>query len=1116
MSRRRNVNRGRPRRPNRRAQEYRRAKSLLTGTGIPIKNISKKYSKSKTGDWLKLNEKLQSFQNVISSQEEEKEDPYNTYYDYLIGTNKFQQLLDFFIEYDLPLNSQQAGNFLNKLLEQDKYFSIGIKLKNRIEPATYFNVGAETRRYLLDVLQTGFIEEVLTTSGSNNINSINYDQIEKWIIEETPRPQRISRGGGFFHYKNTTLIDLSRYQIFQDELPEKMEHCLIHTLKLAGIKEAHLQSLKLTLKTYTYINKSNLQKIADNIKCSIYVYEYKTSREKIKPLKYKYGDDSKIVHIGLFEHHYFIYEKTKYSTFFINNYETIIKDEKVKTDRYERIYGKDKNLNVYLYKPQDFHKNGNQGMNVLKLIKTLFNNGYMKKHVWETNAESVDAHLDEIPSLKYYDENNCTFPEPTQPNNEQAEYYFADCETFVNKGKHELFLLASARLDPNYFETGVEHQRYKKHVYIHKLGTKWLSTPQKVVDNFIRSMIRNTDLKRIVVYFHNLKYDFNIILPYLKYCGLRSYCKSGGTLYSVKLKYKGYKIELRDSYKLIPFALSKFNKSFNLGDEYSKKEAIAYKFYTIENSTPDVALCLKEDYMKFLPKDEIPIFLENYKNYTYYDRKTKTEYFCHVDYYIDYLRMDCLTLKYGLLKMRQIVHENICEELDLFESLTISTLTQKYLEYEGVYEDVCSTKGLLRRYLGHAVYGGRVFVNPKYKKKVIEEKIGDMDVSSLYPSACFRLCEEYGIPKGIAKVMTEEQKLNWKTLDYCVMTIKIKSVGKKQQIPFIVVKQKGENLKNTNEPPKDYICVVDKYTLEDYIEFHKIEFDLIEGVCWTDGFNKSLGQVIKNLYDVRLKFKDKSSPNFDKAKSEVIKLMLNSIYGKTIQKLHMERYRLKNNKEFKTYLSNNFNNVKTFKQLNDYTYEILECCLDDSSNRAHIGVSILSMSKRIMNEVFNIANDNNFPIYYTDTDSIHCNYNDIDKIGDIYKNNYGKQLIGTYLGQFHNDFDMNGAVEDIYAIKSIFLGKKSYCDVIESKDKDGNIINDMVCRLKGITVAGIKYTSKKFGGEFNLYKELATGKEVKILLNPFDVENNKEYPLFNYPNSGGVETQTEFYRTLCF
>lgn len=50
-------------------------------------------------------------------------------------------------------------------------------------------------------------------------------------------------------------------------------------------------------------------------------------------------------------------------------------------------------------------------------------------------------------------------------------------------------------------------------------------------------------------------------------------------------------------------------------------------------------------------------------------------------------------------------------------------------------------------------------------------------------------------------------------------------------------------------------------------------------------------------------------------------------------------------------------------------------------NRVHCGSLILSMSKRIMNEVMCLADDNNINIYYQDTDSMHITKSQVEKLG---------------------------------------------------------------------------------------------------------------------------------------
>ena len=70
-----------------------------------------------------------------------------------------------------------------------------------------------------------------------------------------------------------------------------------------------------------------------------------------------------------------------------------------------------------------------------------------------------------------------------------------------------------------------------------------------------------------------------------------------------------------------------------------------------------------------------------------------------------------------------------------------------------------------------------------------------------------------------------------------------------------------------------------------------------------------------------------------------------------------------------------------------------------------LGVQVLSMSKRIMNEVMTTAEDLDIKIYYQDTDSMHIEKDKLNLLADEFKKRYNHELIGKNLGQFHNDFD---------------------------------------------------------------------------------------------------------------
>ena len=604
-----------------------------------------------------------------------------------------------------------------------------------------------------------------------------------------------------------------------------------------------------------------------------------------------------------------------------------------------------------------------------------------------------------------------------------------------------------------------------------------------------------------IVYFHNLKYDHHILEPYLNiFCK----CAKDGQFYNVVCYHRSCKVEFRDSFKLAPFALSKFCSEFQLNESLNKKEAIAYEYYNTK--ILDYSKTSIDEYKKLLSYDLHEIFINNIKDF-----KTSSTTFDALEYYKYYLKYDCLVLKHGLIKFNEIIKNITHNKLNIFECLTISSLTDKHMTNNLAYKDIYQVNRNLRDYIGKAVYGGRVYVNPLYEKKIIEGKTADYDGVSLYPSAIKRLCDELGgLPTGPAIRFNKNELLDWSNKIYSILTVKILKVNKNQQMPMIA--HRGEITDYKNEPPLEPV-VIDSITLEDYIKFHKIEYELIEGVYWNEKTNNKIGIIIEQLFSERMKHK-KESPCI----ANILKLMLNSAYGKTIMKKSDTKSIIKKTAECDKYIYNNFNTIKEIKKLNDSQSEIINFNPDLSYNRAHIGCAILSMSKRIMNEVFDVANTNNIKIYYTDTDSIHLEYDKTALLEKKYFEIYNKVLNGKALGQFHNDFNLKNSIGEVYATRSIFLGKKCYIDEMEGENDKGEIIKDYHFRLKGITQEGVNYTIKKeFNNDaFKMFKFLMSGKKINFLLNPYDETENKKKVLFDFKTGEGVRTKDLFYREICF
>ena len=231
----------------------------------------------------------------------------------------------------------------------------------------------------------------------------------------------------------------------------------------------------------------------------------------------------------------------------------------------------------------------------------------------------------------------------------------------------------------------------------------------------------------------------------------------------------------------------------------------------------------------------------------------------------------------------------------------------------------------------------------------------------------------------------------------------------------------------------------------------------------------------------------------------------------------LHRFMIKNADKIKLVTSlgkySNFYEVKVAKTIEEY------------ANNNLFGVTILDMSKRIMNEVMTLAEYEGIKIFYQDTDSMHIEKDRLNDLVKAYKLKYGRDLIGADMGQFHSDFDeLTG---DVYATKSIFLGKKAYIDILEN-DKGEHSVH---YRMKGIPLKCIKYHALLHYTKLSLeeFKSLSKTDRMNILIDALwklylDLYNNKtiEFDLkltqerFKRNAARKIETVGKFTRNISF
>lgn len=991
----------------------------------------------------------------------------------------------------------KTSAILKSLSNQGYVFNFKIRGETKFSNQ-YWTLRNENLDDLVNALSNNYFEENVLAYGSDDFGRFMHTGISDFKLTKT-EPKKITtkkrlfkknKNGHFFRYLNTTDINLERYQIISKESNKDIlnEHCLIYSLQQAGVDNVILNRIKTTFQQGSSFAKCNLKKIVDILKRKIILYELPTKKHaKIKTIFGKTYDNP--IEIALFENHYFINDTTKYTSFSIKHYDEIkhIKDFHDISDRQRHHEG--------LYSRKKAKK-----ISSLDVIKILFTNNKFKKDdfllTYTPDFQKLNKNKDDILDGIEQEQQEYKYKEKQT---KTRSIFYADSETDTS-GNHKPILLGIVKDRP---DVQIGHVR----TFVNKNDDKnkfWFDFLEYIHRN---SKTNNVNDEEVIIYFHNLKYDYHVLMPYLYLSG--SPCEKDGNLYSAKIRYRKRIFELRDSFKLANFALAKFQKTFDLDPSLNKKEAIAYDYYKLTNMC--VELIKTSDYEKFLRPEEIPIFREAIEKNEYNELETpKKGWFNPIAYYRYYLKYDCLILAKGLQKFKQtidIISEN---KLDMYNYLTISSLTYAMMGLNGSFDDVYEMTGNLRDFCSQAVTGGRVQTNAKYEKQVLNGKFADYDGVSLYPSAIKRLCEERGLPLGKCKRIETHSKVELDKHDYYIVKVKISKINKHQQLPMVSYKDDEGLLQYINDIEEPIMTYIDMISLSDWIKFQEIEYEIIDGVYWNEGYNKKMGDVIKHLFEERLKQKKQGN----EAMQQILKLMMNSAYGKTITKKTTTKNIITNEKYRDNYIHNNFNTIRKITDLNEKLCSIEVDTVDLSYNMSQVGAFVLSYSKRIMNEVFDVANTNNYPLYYTDTDSIHCNYDDVPLLEQKFKEKYNRELTGKQLGQFHVDFDMKGAVGEIVATKSIFLGKKSYIDQLESVDKDGKKIVDYHYRMKGCTVAGLedKANRKYKGNMFELYTKLLNGKEMKIIMNP---KNSK--PMFEYSdNAISTRRQGKFIRTIQF
>ena len=892
--------------------------------------------------------------------------------------------------------------------------------------------------------------------------------------------------GSFFKYKHKLQgLDLSELQIYDTNHKLKVEDqsCFIQSLITYGVSGELIDQISKVVQKREMPQKM-IKKIAEEYGLYITV----KSPESNKAVRH-YGDKTlPQIELGLVDNHYFLIKKMEITSYAIKNYDKV-KDQ----ENWFMIKG---------VKPNGtFHKDRSKYISSYDVVKILLENKenllvpVSAEELYSSHFYNLKTEIKDLtPHEKTMKENQYkprTFTADIDSKKQKyrpfVNVYF-DYET-TTEGKHEEYLVRASCFPDTEF---VGENCGRKLLYA------------------LTNKYKKYNLRLIA---HNAGYDLRFIMKHLSQISLIERGKMllrGDAEFYIRSGYS-IRVQIQDSYALIPSPLRDFGDMFKLDVE---KEIMPYNLYTKANVSKkiiatDVCIeaCKKQyknnnigcDVNKDDEDEYVKKFMDNANKWNCITNKGINI----ISYSSTYCKYDCEVLQKGYEKFQSWIKE-VCD-LDIDDYVSLPSVANEYLMKEGVYEGVYSVSCVTREFINMAMVGGRTMC-AENKKHYIKGSVDDFDAVSLYPSAMKRLG---GYLKGKPKLLATTEYDSIKNYDGYFVEIEILKVGKKYKFPLMsyVNEDKCKVWSNEMEGKK---VVVDKTTLEDLIEFQNVEFKIIRGYYYDEGRNYKLGEVIEYLFNQRLKAKKDKNPI-----QAVFKLLMNSAYGKTLLKpIEDETHYINNygedNETYHKYIVKHYNSIKEIIPLpNGYEYKIKQYkTIDKHFNNVACGVEVLSMSKRIMNEVICLAENSGLNVYYQDTDSLHIDTDHVKILDDNYREKYSKELIGKNMGQFHTDFDSKIIKGDIHAKECIFLGKKCYLDVLTGDD--GTI--DYHIRMKGVSCEAIKdYAYKQSISILDVYKRLHKGKEIE-----FDLCCDGSKVSFEFKKNMEIHSRERFVRKIKF
>ena len=274
--------------------------------------------------------------------------------------------------------------------------------------------------------ERSFIYEIPDFQTMEYVSDAAFDELPDWSMFDAITIKKFTPSengyktvdGGFFPYKNTSHIDLKRYQIIEKQMFEEdknkalewmQECCFIYALKQTGkFSDEELNTMKLRI-TNRHLSRSAISRLCEEFHINLILHDiddsrneknrlvrnskgmhdYKCIKGEWKAIKNKAGGkvlgdtaSTRYVEMNSYNHHYFIEERTDISSWYVDHIDEA-------TDK--QMHGWDKGNCFFTPKIYDRDKYKSKFLTSCHLVRKLMDKGKFEplKNSDLVNVESL-------------------------------------------------------------------------------------------------------------------------------------------------------------------------------------------------------------------------------------------------------------------------------------------------------------------------------------------------------------------------------------------------------------------------------------------------------------------------------------------------------------------------------------------------------------------------------------------------------------------------------------------------------------------------------------------------------------------------------------------------------